>query len=325
MMEHGKRAARESAGTIRSQLILEMAAAFVAAPDHDVRQTKVLLRQQGTEGWPVCLFGSSTNEGVDAVVAGEATLAILNPSAALTLACRGTGVYPTPQPLRALAVIPSLDQCVFAVKRESGLTRLEEVAERKVPLRIGVRAQRDHYLQTMLEHIVAAAGFTLDELRAWGGSVHYAKTGPPRPGDVKFAALATGEIDAIFDEGVTGWIDAALDAGMALLPMAEATVGKLEAMGYRRALVTRAEYPGLPRDVLTLDFSGWAVFVHIDAPHDLVMQLCRALDERKALIPWDGEGPLPVERMARNDPDTPLDVPLHPAAERFWRERGYLP
>jgi TRAP-type uncharacterized transport system substrate-binding protein len=31
-----------------------------------------------------------------------------------------------------------------------------------------------------------------------------------------------------------------------------------------------------------------------------------------------------VERMAREALDTPQTVPLHPAAERFWRGRGYL-
>jgi TRAP-type uncharacterized transport system substrate-binding protein len=29
--------------------------------------------------------------------------------------------------------------------------------------------------------------------------------------------------------------------------------------------------------------------------------------------------------MCRNTPDTPLVIPLHPAAERFWRDCGYLP
>ena len=45
---------------------------------------------------------------------------------------------------------------------------------------------------------------------------------------------------------------------------------------------------------------------------------------RKHNIPWEGEGPLPVERMCQDAADTPIDVPLHPAAERYWRKCGFL-
>ncbi len=83
-------------------------------------------------------------------------------------------------------------------------------------------------------------------------------------------------------------------------------------------------YPKLPHDVLSLDFSGWTVFVHAEADDALVTQICAGLDARKARIPWEEPGHLPVERMAREALDTPQCVPLHPAAERFWRSRGYL-
>lgn len=33
---------------------------------------------------------------------------------------------------------------------------------------------------------------------------------------------------------------------------------------------------------------------------------------------------LPLDRMCRDLPDAPMGVPLHPAAERFWRAQGYL-
>jgi len=33
---------------------------------------------------------------------------------------------------------------------------------------------------------------------------------------------------------------------------------------------------------------------------------------------------LPVEQMCRNLPDNPQLVPLHRAAELFWREQGFL-
>jgi TRAP-type uncharacterized transport system substrate-binding protein len=310
--------------TTRSRVVLEIAAELVADAEQPYSQAKVLLRKQGTSDWPLVLFGSSTYEGVDAVVNGEAALAMINPAAALTLAYRGTGPYASPQPVRTLAVIPSADQYVFAVKRSTGLTAFEEIGARRVPLRIATRGQRDHCLHVMLDHIAAAAGFSLDDLRAWGGETR--PNGPlPMPGDAKFQALARGEIDAIFDEAVQEWLPAAVEADMTILPLAEATVRKLEALGYRRAVIPRSLYPMLPADVLTIDFSGWSIFVHADAPDALVTQMCRALEARKHLIPWQGEGPLPLERMMINAADTPMDVPLHPAAERFWRACGYQP
>jgi NMT1-like family len=314
---------RVSAGTIRSQLILEVAAGLVAAADQPMRQTKVLLRAQGAGEWPLCLFGSSSLEGVEAVTSGEAALAIVNPSAALTLAYRGTGSYTTPQPVCPIAVIPSFDRYVFAVNCQTGLETFEEIAARKFPLRISVRGQKDHYLHEMLDHIAAAAGFSLNDIRNWGGGVFAQGSSPPRAGDARFSLLERGEIDAIFDEGASLWLDAALNREMRILPVSEATLAPLERMGYRRGILAKDDYPGLGADVLTLDFSGWPIFVHADAPDRLVTQICTALDERQALIPWEGEGALPVSRMCRDAADTPRDVPLHSAAARYWKDRGY--
>jgi hypothetical protein len=315
---------RLTATMIRSQLVLEIAAGLVTLPQQPMRQAKVLLRENGSEGWPLALFASSTNSGIDEVVRGDAALGIVNPSSALTLACNGRGAFRTPQPVLPIAVIPSHDQYLFAVSARTGLTRFEEIAERRYPLRIGVRGQTDHYLHVMLEHITAAAGFTLADIESWGGAIVYDESAPPRAGCRRLKAVANGELDAIFDEGVSGWIDAAFDAGMSILTIAEATVRHVEALGYRRAIVEKRLYPKLPRDILTVDFSGWPIFVHAQLPDALVAQICRALDMRKALIPWEGDGPLPIERMCRNESDTPLDVPLHPGALQFWKSCGYL-
>lgn len=310
---------------IRSRIMLEMACELVAMGDQSMRQAKVLLRAQGAADqadWPLRLFGSSTGEGVDAVVSGESAVAIINPSGALAVAYRGSATKP-PAPVRTLTVIPSHDQYVFAVHPKTGLSRFEEIRERRLPLRLSLRGQRDHCLHSMLDDILDAAGFSLAELQSWGGTVTY-ESRTPYPYEPKFDRLIRGELDAIFDEGVYEWAPHVLAAGMKILPLAEQTVRKLETMGYRRGTIAKAKYPALPQDVLTIDFSGWPVFVRADLPDALVAQMCAALDARKHLIPWDGEGPLPLERMCRDAPDTPIDVPLHPAAERFWRERGYL-
>ncbi|MFM9966822.1 MAG: TAXI family TRAP transporter solute-binding subunit [Burkholderiales bacterium] len=309
--------------TTRSMVMLEIAAGLVSGPDVGVRQAKVLLREQGKPDWALSLYGSGTMESIDAVMNHEADMAIANPCAALMLAHRGHAPFVKPLPVRTIAVIPSLDQMVFAVKNEFGLHTFEDIAVKKPALRVGLRGDPRHGLNTIMGHITEAAGFRLDELKSWGGEAcHF---GPlPWPGGEKFQALARGEINAIFDEASDVWIDDAIAAGMTILPLAEATVKKLEAMGYRRGIIRKSSFKRLPTDILSIDFSGWPIFVHADLSDERVTQICAALDERKHHIPWQEKGPLPVERMCKDTPETPLDVPLHPAAERFWRARGYL-
>ena len=309
--------------TTRSRVVLEIASELVAIRHQPYNQAKVMLRVQGGPDWPLTLFGTSTIEGVYEVVEGRAALAIINPAAALSVAALGRRPFERPQPIKTIAVIPSIDRYVFAVRPETGLKRFEEIALRKVPLKMALRGQKDHWLHYMLEDTANAAGFSIDDVVAWGGEAR--REGLlPFPTQEKFKSFVRGDVNAIFDEAANVWLKAALEAGMTILPLAELTVQKLEAEGYRRAVLSKSEYPKLPEDILTLDFSGWPIFVHDNAPDELVTQICAALVARKHLIPWQGDGPLPIERMCLDAPDTPQQVALHPAAERYWRECGYL-
>jgi len=74
----------------------------------------------------------------------------------------------------------------------------------------------------------------------------------------------------------------------------------------------------------TLDFSGFAVYTHASVTDGIVTSICAALEARKDRIGWQEPGPLPLATMCRDTADGPLVIPLHAAAERFWRGRGYL-
>ncbi len=305
----------------RSRLVLEIASEMVGGIASDevptFVQPKVVLRH-AHGGKSATFFGVSTAEGIFAVASREVDLAIINPAAVLSVALRGKGIFKEPMPVRAIAVIPSWDQFVFAARPETGLSLFEDIARQKPRLRILMRGTPDHTLHHMFDDVAAAAGFSREDIKKWGGEVRKAGT-VPWPHTGTFRALVRGDVDAIFDEAANCWVPQALEAGITILPLAEATVAKLEAMGYRRAVLPKSTYQKLPRDVLSLDFSGWTVFVHAEADDELVTQICAGLDARKARIPWEEPGDLPVERMAREAPDTPQTVPLHPAAERFWR------
>jgi TRAP-type uncharacterized transport system substrate-binding protein len=96
------------------------------------------------------------------------------------------------------------------------------------------------------------------------------------------------------------------------------------AIGYRPAVMSKSRFPGLSQEIQTLDFSGWPMAVRADMPAEVAYALCEAVEKSKDLIPTDNFKPLDVAQLCANDEEAPYDVPLHPGAERFYRERGYL-
>lgn len=315
----------------RSKVVLEMAAELAVNNDWAFQQASVTLRPQGGDETGVCLFGCDSHEAIESVARGEVHLAIINPAEPLTLAVRGTGPFKEPIPLRAIAVIPSLDSYAFTVSERTGLNSLEDIRDQKYPLRVSLRGQRDHSNHFLEKVVFETLGFSLDDIVKWGGEVRYdhgLPNGISTSGanyDVTRIDLAKrGDIDAIFDEAVNAWLGLALDTGFRAIPLKEPVVEKLESMGFRRSLLKKERWPKLPGDVLSLDFSGWPIYTHANVSDEVVTSFCAALEARKDQIPWQGDGPLPLESMCKDSPEGPLDIPLHPAAERFWAKCGYL-
>ncbi|HEX2228590.1 MAG TPA: TAXI family TRAP transporter solute-binding subunit [Candidatus Binatia bacterium] len=295
---------------------------MVDQPEWRYRQARIGLREQGGDGWPVVLFGSDSPAMIAQVARGEVQVAIINPAAPLALALRGKGPFQEPIAVRAIAVIPSPDQLAFAVTKQFGLNSLREVGERRLPLRISIRGQMDHSLHLVVREVLSAAGFSLEDIVSWGGQVRYDPGLPKGPN--RLGAVSRGEVDMIIDEAVRNWLDVALESEMQVLPMDEPMLAQLESLGFRRAVLRKADYPKLRLDVPTLDFSGFPVYTHASVPDPLVTAVCAALEARKDKIIWQEPGPLPLESMCRDTPSGPLNIPLHAAAERFWSERGYL-
>ena len=308
--------------TMRSHLVLEVASELVEREEWPHRQVQIHMREQGAQSWPVTLFGSDTPAVIEQVARREVQVAIINPAAPLAMALQGKGPFQKSIPLRAITVIPSFDQLAFAVTAASGLKSLAEIRERRFPLRVSLRGQMDHSAHLVVNEVLSAAGFSLQDIISWGGEIRYDEGLPNSP--TRLGAVRRGEVNAIFDEAVRSWVTPALESGMRILPLDEPLLKQLEALGLRRGTLSNRQYPKLDRDVPTLDFSGFPVYTHADVPESLVASICAALESRKGTILWEGEGPLPLERMCRDTPEGPLNIPLHPAAERFWRERGYL-
>ena len=66
------------------------------------------------------------------------------------------------------------------------------------------------------------------------------------------------------------------------------------------------------------------LIVRADMRDDTAYAICEAIEKRKEVIPTDNYKLLEVAQLCANDEEAPYDVPLHPGAARFYRERGYL-
>jgi len=109
-----------------------------------------------------------------------------------------------------------------------------------------------------------------------------------------------------------------------VLPIEEDVLAGLEARGFVRAPLTPKHFPKLDHDVQTLDFSGWLVFCNDAVPDEVTYQTARVIDENRAAfnnrIPPHSGLTHPVD-PAYYVPKMP--IPLHPGAERYYREKGY--
>jgi TRAP-type uncharacterized transport system substrate-binding protein len=248
-------------------------------------------------------------DGIDA--------AFVNPSALLTQAYRGVGLFSAPLPVRILAVYPSWDRFVFMVHPRAGIRSLADIKAKRHPLRISVREDLTHSTLVLIDQAFALHGFALKDIESWGGRLITCGG----PADVRrLAPMARGEIDAVFDEGIKVWLNEALAAGLVPIELEEAEFAAMQKFGWRRVSLPKARFPGLARDVDTLDFSGWPIYCNASLPDETAYDICGALAAREAEVPWEEGTGNTALHMLRESESTPMDVPLHPGAERWLRE-----
>lgn len=313
---------------IRPMLMLDVAHEMMLSKAWPLRAVSVVFESHTDPAARFSFYGANHPRSIDEVHERRLDIAILNPVALLNMARLGRGAYAGPRSVATIAVLPHDDRLGFAVADRLGFGSLADIAAARYPLRVSVRGSLDAATSISVDVVLRAYGFGLSDIEAWGGTVSYDQPMPMRGDTDRVGRLAAGEIDAIFEEGTILWADAMAAAGASLLPIDDEHLSVLEEQGFRRGTLAKAQYPSLPSDVPTVDYSGWPIFCRTDTPDLVVDQFCRGLDAAKDHLVWDlgpvRQEPMPLSRMVADSPTTPMDVPLHPRAEAVWRELGYL-
>ena len=252
-------------------------------------------------------------------------IAYVNPSAMVAMAYRGKGYYKQKMALRVLGCFPSWDRIALVVSKDLGVKSISDIVRRKIPLHVSTRLSGvDNGTYYTISTILGFYGFSFDQIKKWGGRVQ--ECGRPFAQE-RMNAIKNRSITAIFDEGVStdgGWLDLALANGYEIIPIEPAIVKKLEAMGYSRAMLPKKRFKRLKEDILTIDYSGWALVTHKWLPNSVAHAAAETIDERRKIIPVDDDRPLNMKNLCHSTEKCPLRVPLHPGAVKYYRAKGYL-
>ncbi len=255
------------------------------------------------------------------VAKGEVDAAFVNPSAMLTQAYRGTGLFDKPLDLRILGNYPSEDRFIIAVRKSLGFSSLADIKKARYPLKISLREERDHSTLVLIQQMLAFHGMSLAEIQSWGGAL-YTIGGP---GDERrLSRIRDGSVDMILDEGIVAWLDEALAHDYVPLDLDEAALQHLTMLGWRRVPLKCPRFPDMPAGHDAIDFSGWPLYCSSAMPNSTAYEIAQAFGARHDEMPWEEGTHTGIAQVGTQTSATPMDVPLHPGAERWYREQGFL-
>ena len=116
-----------------------------------------------------------------------------------------------------------------------------------------------------------------------------------------------------------------MQQGWVFLPFSKKALARLAGYGFKRAPLAGGRLHGSfdgPTEVI--DYSGWPIVTHAELPDDIAYHMIGVLERIREEIPYDSAQIPPMSSFCRSSEESPLDIPLHPGAERYYREKGYL-
>jgi TRAP transporter TAXI family solute receptor len=230
-------------------------------------------------------------------------------------AYRGTGMYARDNPmtnLRLIANIQDPSYVLVAAKKETGITDLSQVREKCWPVRIltaWIGADS-------CPRIMAYYGLTREAVQVAGGRVG-----------------RTPELRENFDVVIGGagvmstapewsiWTEISQKFDLTFLRLPDDLLAELSGEGEQElGIIPAGLYRGVDRPIPTVVRTGTVIYCRDDTPDYFAYIVARAMDEQQQLLQWTH---LNFSYNIHTVWDG-YEVPLHPGAARYYKERGYM-
>ena len=229
---------------------------------------------------------------------------------------RGTGVYQKDGPrknLRLIAKIEDPEYYMVATRRDSFITDLSQIKEKKLPVRIlsdnSIRAQM----------ILGYYGITREELTSWGGAI-LPTDESNRPKDFDVIMSFVNSLNNTPESNV--WYEMSQKTDLRYIQLPDDLLDKMaKASEWEVGSTPWRLLKGMDKPVKTIRNSGTVIFGRADLPDQFTYDVAKALDEQKHVLVYS------ILPFAYDSADVwqARGVPLASGAERYYKEKGYMP
>ena len=214
--------------------------------------------------------------------------------------------------LRLLANIQTPTYYMIAVDAKSGITDLRQIAEKKLAVKLVARGGIAEGINVAF---LKYYGLSDEKIKSFGGTTSgsYAR-GSDVDVVIGWAALFNAPEYAV-------WYDAPQQHDLKYLEMpADLRAALVKEFYLQEHAAPLGLLRGVDRSITTIARNGTVVYGRADLPDAFAYTVARALDEHKDVLQW---GIMPFSYDAKTVWKLG-EVPLHPGAEKYYRERGYL-
>jgi TRAP transporter TAXI family solute receptor len=216
--------------------------------------------------------------------------------------------------VQAMAFLANIPMSFFLVKEGNPLASIDEIKAQKKKVRI-LTSKKGSSPALAAELMLGKYGITFEDIKNWGGSVSF----------VSYAEAANlikdGHADAWIGPMVSGIVELTTTEKMKMLPIAPAALDKLrDENHYIKMTIPKDKYYFVKADTPHMA-EAVILIVRKDLPEDKVYALTKAVlsnPERVRAI---------HQTYAGFDPATAwqnVGGPLHPGAEKCYKEKGFM-
>ena len=207
------------------------------------------------------------------------------------------------------------------VREELGINSIEELIEKKAKVRL-ITVQPGGLGETMARQVLESYEISYEDIKSWGGSVNNVDL------SVAVSQLKDGQAD-LFIHNVSfrqpDITEMCLRGGIKFLPIGEEQREYLsnEYGHVNNVYVEKDEFVGVSKDVVTIGYPT-GIIVNDSMSNETAYAIVKAICENTDKLEAAHASLSSFDPTKAGNEDINGFIPLHPGAEKYYKEMGYI-